>query len=92
MKVRPYKIDSFHARKAQRIEERGAEPMADLTAGQEKWLRRANALGQIVWNGPRGYGRSVYERVMQALQAKGLVVPNAFGEYELTDTGREILR
>lgn len=58
-----------------------------LTDAQDKWLRRTNGLGQIVWHGPRGYGRSVYERVMKALQAKGLVTPNAFGEYEITAAG-----
>jgi hypothetical protein len=59
-----------------------------LTEAQDKWFRRGNELGQIVWHGPRGYGRSVYERVMKALQAKGLVTPNAFGEYEYTPAGR----
>lgn len=62
-----------------------------LTDAQDKWLRRANELGQIVWRGPRGYGRSVYERVMKALEAKGLVIPNAFGEYEITSAGRAAL-
>jgi hypothetical protein len=62
-----------------------------LTDAQDKWLRRANERGQIVWHGPRGYGRSVYERVMMALEAKSLVTPNAFGEYEITPAGRALV-
>ena len=72
-----------------RMKPKPVEPV--LTAAQDKWLRRYNGLGQIKWNGPRGYGRSVYERVMKALEAKALVTPNAFGEYELTDAGRNIV-
>lgn len=62
-----------------------------LSEAQEKWLRRENALGRIVWHGPRGYGRSVYERVMKALEAKGFVKPAPFGEYEVTPAGRAAL-
>lgn len=63
----------------------------ELTKAQDKWLRRENNLGRIVWHGPRGYGRSVYERVMKALQAKGFVTPSPFDEYEITPAGRAYL-
>jgi hypothetical protein len=62
-----------------------------LTPAQDKWLRRTNALGQIKWSGPRGYGRCVWERCMKNLQIKGFVTPNGFGEYEITDAGRATL-
>lgn len=59
-----------------------------LTASQRKWMARANDLGQIRFNGPRGLAHGVWERMMKRLVAEGLVTPNPFGEYEITAAGR----
>lgn len=58
-----------------------------MTPAQRKWLGRAKD-GRIFYNGPRGYGRSAWERCMERATKDGLVTPNAWGEYEITDAGR----
>jgi len=70
------------------IERAGIDVGQRATPAMLKWFGRANELGQIAYRGPRGLGRSAWERCMKRAQAAGFVIPNAHGEFELTTLGR----
>lgn len=59
-----------------------------MTPAQRKWIGRAKPDGRIVYAGPRGYGRSAWERCMESAAKQGLVTPTPWGEYEVTEAGR----
>lgn len=65
-----------------------------LTAPQRKAMEQAAAhkLGLIATPLGGGFQRTSFLKMMERLCAAGLMRPNAHGEHEITDAGREALR
>lgn len=61
-----------------------------ITPAIRKWIGRATPDGRIFYAGPRGFGRSAWERCMESAKTQGLVTPTPWGEYDLTDAGKKL--
>lgn len=63
-----------------------------MTPAARKWMECAKPDGRIVYAGSRGFGRRAWELCMERAASEGLVRPNAYGEFEITDAGRAALK
>jgi hypothetical protein len=64
----------------------------DPTEAERRWIEKANKLGQICCPlPPNGLVKANFHRTMKRMVASGLVIPNPYGEYELTVHGRTFL-